>query len=92
MKAILVIDMPSCCADCRFKDSSTFMNEITFYCHASGDVLICNIDEEIDSICPLKPMPQPREMTEIDSIYNPWIDENAIGFNECLAEILGEEE
>lgn len=86
MKAILILDMPEKCTLC---DLCNFGSAT---CCADGS----DIEEEMSngtkpSWCPLKPMPQPREMTNADS-SNPWIDENAIGFNECLAEILGEEE
>lgn len=79
MKAILVIDLND---DVNLEDV-----EISYVIQ---DKYGMPVKAEVDG-CPLKPMPQPREMTNADS-SNPWIDENAIGFNECLAEILGEEE
>ena len=41
-------EMPKRCADCKFKDSGT-----NYMCHATEDVIICDIDKEIDSNCPL---------------------------------------
>lgn len=80
MKALLLIDMPDRCADCRFKDTATeyMKNEITFICHANEDVIICDVDAERDRECPLIPMPQYAH--DNDAFY-------VKGFNDCLREI-----
>ena len=87
MKAILVIDMPNCCADCQFKDSGTDFrtNEITFFCRANS-CIIKNIDEEVSKRCPLKLLPE-KELDWFDGE-----DDYVRGYNACIDEILGEEE
>lgn len=77
MKAILVIDMPNECIECPcFYDY--------LYCKANmkADVL----DDERPSNCPLKPMPQKKEIDWSDSFgkYN-----YKKGYNKCIDEILG---
>lgn len=86
MKAILVIDMPECCCACD-------------YCNSFG---MCKYAGNVEDAfyrglryikCPLKPIPQKKELEEsgnslIDDCKEYYID----GWNDCLDEILGEEE
>lgn len=80
-KAILVIDMPSCCYEC-------------FALEDNGDYPMCRITQEqrgysfrarehrMDK-CPLNPAPEPQLA---------WHDERddwVLGYNNCLREIVG---
>lgn len=84
MKAILILDMPSCCADCQLYDSENKQ----CYGEPYNDIFLNNFDEVEDKInpnCRLKLLP--RKM-------NPRANDNmivSIGWNDCLDEILGEE-
>lgn len=85
MKAILVIDMPSDCVGC---------NQFAFECcHAMKR----DIDKECitqikrPSWCPLKPMPNKKEIQNENGYY----DLSQLlyeGWNACLEEITGETE
>ena len=80
-KAILVIDMPSCCNVCTFNNA---IGECKF---------VVDVDEALSRSlryvgCPLKPMPErKRESAKRydEEIYNS-------GWNACIDEITGEEE
>ena len=76
-KAILVIDMPSCCYECFAFDDS-------------GDHPMCLVTEEYRGYrfrareekmdkCPLKPLP-----TKIEVLRDDWSD----GYNACLEDVL----
>lgn len=75
MKAILVVNMPKNCAECKFR----------FNICSAVDW------DERPSWCPLKPIPQKLdEMSNIDSslfCQNMKGDQFCIGWNECLEEI-----
>ena len=80
MKAILVIDkMPQYCTDCQLYDSEYD------YCYALKDVL------GDDFYCPLRNLPQKKEMK---ILKNGNYEETKYikGFNDCINELLGEEE
>ena len=77
-KAILVIDMPSCCDECFALDDS-------------GDYPFCLITQEQRGYtfkvreqkmdrCPLKPLPETVEV---------FMDDWADGYNACLEDIVG---
>ena len=88
-KAILIIDMPSCCSECFALDDN-------------GDDLMCLITQEQKDYtfrtreqkmdkCPLKPMPEKYDIEAErnkphDRDYD-WEFEG--GYNACLDEILG---
>lgn len=94
-KAILVIDMPERCSDCRFKDSVTnhIDNSIEFTCKAKNELIICDIDKRKDEDCPLKPMPEKKSTDMRLSAMNEWLEHSErIGFNNCIDEILGGKE
>ena len=90
-KAVLVIDMPTCCDECFALDNN-------------GDYPMCIITQEqrgytfrtreqkMDK-CPLKPLPN-RMILDQDSIkdrdYQMYAGEYESGWNACLGEILGE--
>lgn len=84
-KAILVIDMPSCCDECFVLDDN-------------GDYPMCIITQEQRGYtfrtkdqkmtnCPLKEAPNKLIHHSIDS---PFIRAAKTGYNTCIDEILGE--
>lgn len=86
-KAILVIDMPSCCDECFALDEY-------------GDYPICRITQEqrgytfrtreqkMDK-CPLKPAPEKYEIDR-NKCTDPFYQfEFEYGYNQCIDEILG---
>lgn len=82
-KAILVIDMPDCCADCPcsfFERSNPKLN------------LTCGIAQEDGNNvgkpewCPLKPVPEESHTGNSD--YYQWGDWED-GWNDCIEEIVG---
>lgn len=78
-KCILVMDMPSKCAECNFHQYGI--------CHAVRKC-ITGTPKELKSKpywCPLKPMPN-KKSTEYNPCRNPYIVE---GYNACIDEILG---
>lgn len=83
-KAILVIDMPSCCDECFALDDH-------------GDYPVCRITQEQRGYtfrtrerkmdrCPLMPTPEPQLLW-----YDDERDDWARGYNNCLCEIVGKE-
>ena len=80
MKAILVIDMPTCCEDCPC------LQQDDIICRALNEELFVNRDEEpIKSArCPLKPLPEPKyaKATDTDLYWG-----KCFGWNACLEEI-----
>lgn len=81
MKAILVIDMPSTCCECKL-----FWNDVDCGCMALGRVLGefgRSVGKPID--CPLKPMPKRKE-------YDNQIPYEKSGWNDCIDTITGETE
>lgn len=81
MKAIIVIDMPKVCGECR----ASFCGDV-WYCYAGEyrrPLFTENIQEK-PSWCPLRPMPEQMSWGHTAD----YID----GYNACLEEILGETE
>lgn len=87
MKAILVIEMPECCADCPcsfFERSNPKLN------------LICGAtQEDANNVgkpdwCPLKQLPSKKPTISKES-DNDILCMNA-GYNACIDEILGDKE
>lgn len=79
MKAILVIDLPKNCSECKL-----------MYLQGIGEGICNAVDwEERPSWCPLKPMPNKRvpDGSETDQIYGCYV-----GWNACIEEIVGETE
>lgn len=86
-KAVLVMDMPECCADCPcsfFERDNPILN------------LICGVTQE-DAYnvgkpdwCPLQELPEKREINHNKNHYisNIWTDAKSVGWNACLDEIL----
>lgn len=87
-KAVLVMNMPECCADCPcsfFERDNPILN------------LICGVTQE-DAYnvgkpdwCPLRKLPEKKETTYPQACYTNsyWTDEMKAGFNICLNEMVG---
>ena len=103
MKAIIVIDMPKVCGECR----ASFCGDV-WYCYAGEyrrPLFTENIQEK-PSWCPLKPLPCKKYMRQMPSdvleksqrkrdfiIHKVDVDNSYVeGWNACLDEILGETE
>ena len=87
-KAILILDMPKSCEKC-----SLCYNGID--CAINGWVVFSNEGQtNRSSRCPLKSIPQKKEnVIGFDDIDLEWsADSYCEGWNECIEEILGEEE
>ena len=96
MKALLVLDMPCSCADCRFcqyEDSikSSFCTadpSYMFKMNEKGGVY----SMRRDFFCPLKNLPEPKERIDGEE-FREWECEDhykngyANGWNDCLEEI-----
>ncbi len=89
MKAVLVIDMPKVCADCEYLLKST-----DGYNYCSLTQCFCSKDldaqNEKEPWCPLKPMPEKKEPFYDININD--YDIRVDGWNDCIDEILGEED
>ena len=90
MKAVITIDMPDMCSNCPLADSGTSPSDdwncTVTWTPRNGYMCRKKIKlEDIDSIqswCPLRPLPQ----------KNKGCLNYADGWNDCLKEILGEED
>lgn len=81
-KAILVMDMPGCCADCHCGYFERGTKELNLVCGATG--------EDANNVgkpdwCPLRELPEKKKLTYTDLCA----DNKASGWNDCLDEILG---
>jgi len=83
MKAILVLDMPKNCAECKL----VFLQGI-------GEAICNAVDwEERPSLCPLRPMPKRYEYRTDTRYYTVKYNTGyADGWNTCLDKIMGETE
>lgn len=80
-KAILVIDMPSCCKDCPLCVSEELFPSFYEY-----RCVVENTDVDVydkPDWCPLKPAPE-------YCIYFGGDDDYADGYNDCLSDIIGD--
>lgn len=87
MKAFLVMDMPSKCAECPCIYFNKYYK--TYECRANMNYWK-NVDFEYEKgrkpdWCPLKPMPN-KKSTEYNPCRNSYMAE---GYNACIDEILG---
>lgn len=87
-KAVLIMDMPECCADCQLADD----DPSGLYCvpadkYYDGE----ESTEDRASFCPLRELPEKKETTYPQACYTNsyWTDEMKAGFNTCLNEMLG---
>ena len=87
-KAILVIDMPSCCNEC----SLMCKDEYSYYCPVKCEENKTDLYDNYIMFyrkpdwCPLKPAPKTQKMW-CDDEMDAWIR----GYNNCVREILGED-
>ena len=87
-KAILVIDMPSCCNEC----SLMFQDEYSYWCPVRCDENKTDLYDDYIMFhrkpdwCPLKELPRKKlnYTTSSDHINN-----FGVGYNACINEILG---
>ena len=102
-KAVLVMDMPASCVDCRFcieiSKGTEACCEIEF---ETDDNSLCrmidNYCQETADWCPLRPVPEKKKekymLQRKDcfgniEVYGEEIDRVAVGYNQCIDEILG---
>lgn len=85
MKALLVIDMPKDCWDCHLVDEWGNCNAIKMTSERYG-VSVKQNDKERPSWCPLRPLPERKDVPEYLETNRDW---EAWGYDQCLAEILG---
>ena len=88
-KAILIIDMPSCCRECpvcaSYQESAFSIRE--YWCPPMN-----NRDAEPESKpkwCPLKPLPDKMYESGTWTMSGYIADEFPNGWNACIEEILG---
>lgn len=83
MKAVLVIDMPNNCGECKL-----------IHLQGIGESICDAVDwSKRPSWCPLKPLPNYRDNSKKPQDYaDVWIDGAKTGWNACLDEITGETE
>lgn len=84
MKGILIVDMPHCmCRQCIFLECMTLNHIVQYWCGAER--LTIENPNVIQDFCPLRPLPSKRTYELDDETWQ-------AGWNDCLIEILGEEE
>lgn len=85
-KAVLVMDMPECCADCQLADD----DPSGLYCVFADDYYDgSDSSEDRASFCPLRKLPE--KIPELKSGYEDLSKSiRRMGWNACLDEILKE--
>jgi hypothetical protein len=85
-KAVLVMDMPECCADCQLADD----DPSGLYCVFADDYYDgSDSSEDRASFCPLRKLPE--KIPELKSGYEDLSKSiRRMGWNACLDEILEE--
>lgn len=84
-KAVLVMDMPECCADCACSYFERSSKELNLICGATG--------EDANNVgkpdwCPLWELPKREtEMTDADDLGKEYVRGTMDGCNACLEEI-----
>ena len=78
MKSILVIDTPKDCYDCPCS------NEGCYLCQISRRQLEDDFQEKRPSWCPLKPLPEPKDMGYPNDDYDVGFGD---GWDACLKEL-----
>ena len=83
MKAILIVDMPKTCKDCKLTYLDT--GDDAYYGSPTQRCIFDGAEADVNERyydCPLKPMPHSKQME------NRWFsDDYSKGWNECLEEI-----
>ena len=86
-KAILVIDMPTCCNEC----SLMFQDEYSYWCPVRCDENKTDLYDNYIMFhrkpdwCPLKELPEKKLGYTSDEFFNGF----DVGYNTCINEILG---
>lgn len=85
-KAVLIIDMPECCADCQLADD----DPSGLYCVPADEYYDGKEStEDRASFCPLRELPEREtEMTDADDLGNDYVRGTMDGWNNCLDTIL----
>lgn len=89
-KAVLVMDMPECCADCPCSFFERDNPELNLICGATG--------EDANNVgkpdwCPLVPVPEHiTEPIDADDIGKDYSEGTMDGWNACIDAITGEKE
>lgn len=82
-KAVLVMDMPECCADCQLADD----DPSGLYCPLAEDYYDgTDSSEDRASFCPLRELPERKKLTYTDLCT----DCEVSGWNACLDAIAKE--
>ena len=82
-KAILVMDMPKSCAECRFSTIGCQDNDV---CYLNNKEIY--LDKKPDW-CPLRDLPQKKEREIVQEDYNGGYSHGIVhGYNSCIDEIL----
>jgi len=88
MKAILIVNMPTCCTYCDLRSTHSH----TCYASIASETNKCDVDdyvlqEEKPSWCPLKPLPNKKKPNDPDETWEEL--HHRFGYNDCIDEILG---
>lgn len=86
-KAILVIDMPSCCNECKIRVDDEYSNWCPYDNPEPNGVWKYVDNGTKPDWCPLKPVP--KKLDGNDSIYYQWGDYED-GWNHCIDCIVDE--
>ena len=84
-KAVLVMDMPECCADCCCGYFERYTKELNLVCGATGEDAN-NVGKP--DLCPLRELPEHKRTIGTDGEINRMLMN--VGYNSCLDEILKE--
>ncbi len=83
-KAILVIDMPKCCSECKLLNDNYDYPECIITGETKGYTFRTR-EQKMDK-CPLKPAPE-EQLIWYDDESSDW----ERGYNNCVREIMGED-
>lgn len=88
-KAMLIMDMPSSCSECKLKSRVHGISNVTHCCNLAEGIISLDkgFEERLDN-CPLRELPQKREMRFLDDASEFYRQ----GYNACIDEILKGEE
>lgn len=88
-KAVLVMDMPECCADCQLADD----DPSRLYCMPADDYYDgSDSSEDRASFCPLRELPEKMELCGKYPQPGKPVPSYRCGWNDCLDKILGRKE
>ena len=108
---LVINEMPKNCLECpfRYKSEEMPLGNFTYQslfrckrepeglCEDDGDIVYLNdiMMKSKPDWCPLKPMPEKKELKNIECGYNEYSNTEfweAVGYNACIDEILGDKE